>query len=112
LEISTPFLVLATMAVIYKSLRPFCGETLEDRRWISTAIWSGLFPQKLNALNFMLQKEGDIPQNVNFAIKASVAATFLQSNGVKFASGESVQPMEPPDLADVARALSVFVMFR
>jgi S1-C subfamily serine protease len=67
---------------------------------------------KLNALNVMLQKEGDMPQNVNFAIKASVAATFLQSNNVKFASGESVQTMEPPDLADLARALSVFVICR
>jgi serine protease Do len=58
----------------------------------------------------MLQKEGDIPQNVNFAIKASVAATFLQSNNVKFASVESLQTMEPPDLADLAKALSVFVI--
>ena len=52
----------------------------------------------------MLQKEGDIPQNVNFAIKASVAATFLQSNNVKFASGKSVQTMEPPDLADLGQS--------
>ena len=46
----------------------------------------GVVSSKLNALNVMLQKEGDIPQNVNFAIKASVAATFLQSNNVKFSS--------------------------
>jgi serine protease Do len=70
----------------------------------------GIVSAKLNALNVMLQKEGDIPQNVNFAIKASVAANFLQSNNVKFASGASLQTMEPPDLADLARALSVFVI--
>jgi S1-C subfamily serine protease/uncharacterized protein len=72
----------------------------------------GIVSAKLNALNVMLQKEGDIPQNVNFALKASVAATFLQSNNVKFAAGESLQSMESPDLADLARALSVFVICR
>jgi S1-C subfamily serine protease/uncharacterized protein len=72
----------------------------------------GVVSAKLNALNVMLQKEGDIPQNVNFAIKASVAATFLQSNNFKFTSGDSLQTMEPADLADLAKALSVFVICR
>ena len=50
--------------------------------------------------------EGDIPQNVNFAIKASVAANFLQDNNIKFQIGEATQTMKAPDLADQAKALS------
>ena len=67
---------------------------------------------KLNALKVMLRTEGDIPQNVNFALRASVAASFLQTNDIKFAIGESMQVMEPPDLAERAKAISVFVECR
>jgi S1-C subfamily serine protease/uncharacterized protein len=69
----------------------------------------GIVSAKLNALNIMLHTEGDIPQNVNFAIKASVAANFLQSNDIKFGLGESTQAMEPPDLAELAKSISIFV---
>ena len=50
-----------------------------------------------------------IPQNVNFAIKASVAANCLQDNKIKFQIGEATQPMKPPDLADAAKAFSVYI---
>jgi serine protease Do len=40
----------------------------------------GVVSAKLNALNIMVATKGDIPQNVNFAIKASVVANFLQTN--------------------------------
>ena len=72
----------------------------------------GIVSAKLNALKVMLRTEGDIPQNVNFALRASVAASFLQTNDVKFAIGESMQVMEPPDLAERAKAISVFVECR
>ena len=72
----------------------------------------GIVSSKLNALKMMIRNDGDIPQNVNFAIKASVAETFLQSNSVKFVAGDAVQAMEAPDLADLAKALSVFVVCR
>ena len=72
----------------------------------------GIVSSKLNALKMMIRNNGDIPQNVNFAIKASVAETFLQSNSVKFVAGDAVQAMEAPDLADLAKALSVFVVCR
>jgi serine protease Do len=72
----------------------------------------GIVSAKLNALNVMLATNGDIPQNVNFAIKASVAINFLQSNEVKFESGQSVLQLQPADIADEAKAMSVFVECR
>jgi S1-C subfamily serine protease len=71
----------------------------------------GIVTSKLNVIN-ALKNVGDIPQNVNFAIKASVAANFLQDNSVKFQIGEAAQPMKAADLADQAKALSVYIECR
>jgi S1-C subfamily serine protease len=57
----------------------------------------GVVSAKLNALKLMLVTQGDIAQNVNFA------------NGVGYATGAAAQPMQPADLADQAKAISVFV---
>jgi|SRR5271166_1926137 len=67
----------------------------------------GIVSAKLNALKFMAYTKGDIPQNVNFAIRALVAANFLQTNIIKFELGERTQAMQPADLADEAKAISV-----
>ena len=67
----------------------------------------GIVSAKLNAVKVMLATNGDIPQNVNFAIKASVAATFLQTDDVKFKTGTATQQMQPADIADKAKAISV-----
>jgi hypothetical protein len=53
--------------------------------------------------------QGDIPQNINFAIKGSVAATFLESYSVSFKVGSETTAMAPADLAAHAKSLSVFV---
>ena len=71
----------------------------------------GIVTSKLNVIS-ALKNVGDIPQNVNFAIKASVAANFLQDNSVKFQIGEASQPMKAADLADQAKALSVYIECR
>jgi len=47
----------------------------------------GIVVAKLNALG-IASATGDIPQNVNFAIKASVAAAFLDTQGVVRAEGQ------------------------
>jgi hypothetical protein len=83
------------------------GDPLLDQRGNVVGIVSA----KLDALN-TLRREGTIPENVNFAIKASVAANFLQTNDIKFAIGESTQTIEPTDLAEKAKAMSVFVVCR
>ena len=67
----------------------------------------GIVSAKLNALEIMAYTKGDIPQNVNFAIRALVAANFLQSNNIKFELGEGTQAMQPADLAEEAKAISV-----
>jgi hypothetical protein len=72
----------------------------------------GVVTAKLNALNVMVATKGDIPQNVNFAIKASVVANFLQSNGIKYDLGTSTQQIQPADIADHAKEMSVFVECR
>jgi serine protease Do len=71
----------------------------------------GIVSSKLNVIA-TLKNAGDIPENVNFAIKASVAANFLQDNSVKFQIGEASQPIKAADLADQAKALSVYIECR
>ena len=71
----------------------------------------GVVSSKLNFLS-EIRAQGDIPENVNFAIKASVVANFLQDNSIKFAIGEATEAMKGPDLADEAKALSAFVVCR
>ena len=68
----------------------------------------GIVTSKLNVWN-EIKAQGDIPENVNFAIKASAAAQFLQDNGIKFQIGEATQAMKGPDIADQAKALSAYV---
>jgi serine protease Do len=68
----------------------------------------GIVSSKLNFLG-ELKSQSDIPQNVNFAIKATVAANFLQDNNIKFQIGEATQTMKAADLADQAKALSAFI---
>lgn len=69
----------------------------------------GVVAAKLNALRTMVATQGDIPQNVNFAIKASVAANFLETNRLSFQPGQATTPLQPADLAEQARATSVFI---
>ena len=71
----------------------------------------GVVSSKLNFLS-EIKNAGDIPQNVNFAIKASVVANFLQDNSIKFQIGEATQAMKGPELADEAKALSAFIVCR
>jgi hypothetical protein len=72
----------------------------------------GVVTAKLNALKVMVATNGDIPQNVNFAIKGSVASAFLESNGVAFTQGSDTTALQPADLADHAKGMSVYVSCR
>jgi hypothetical protein len=60
----------------------------------------------------MLANNGDIPQNVNFAIKGRVLANFLESRRIAFTEGGTSQPIASPELADKATAMSVFILCR
>jgi S1-C subfamily serine protease len=50
----------------------------------------GVIVSKLNAQR-IAQRTGDIPQNVNFAVKGSEALAFLRGNGVEPALGDQPQ---------------------
>jgi S1-C subfamily serine protease len=69
----------------------------------------GVVSAKLNALNVMVATNGDIPQNVNFAIKGTLATSFLESNRVPLEQGTIAQALPSADLADQAKLMSVFI---
>jgi serine protease Do len=71
----------------------------------------GIVEGKLDATK-VANAIGDVPQNVNFAIKASVVATFLDSNGIHYASEVSAADRSPADVADNARRFTVQVECR
>lgn len=52
---------------------------------------------------------GEIPENVNFAIKVSVVLSFLDANRVSHVDvgGGVGQPLSTPDIVDLARAFTV-----
>ena len=68
----------------------------------------GVVTSKLNALRTVVAI-GDVPQNVNFAIKASALANFLESNRVAFATASETARLSPPDLAERAHSISAFI---
>lgn len=71
----------------------------------------GVVTAKLNAVKVMLASD-DLPQNVNFAIKAGTLTGFLDANRVKYKTGAPGKSMDPADLADRAREMSGFVVCR
>lgn len=70
----------------------------------------GVVSAKLNALKVALQG-GDLPQNVNFAVKSAILASFLNSNSIAIQSGAAAdKPLDSADLADRAKEISAFVL--
>jgi S1-C subfamily serine protease len=69
----------------------------------------GIVTAKLNALK-LAQASGDLVQNVNFALKASVVASFLDNNGIKYIPGSASSVLKPEELADLAKSMSVFIL--
>jgi S1-C subfamily serine protease len=68
----------------------------------------GVVVAKLNALATMALT-GDIPQNVNFAIKPEIVASFLQSENLPLGSVEQGGSLDTQQLASRARAFTVKV---
>ena len=77
----------------------------------------GVVVAKLNALKFA-SATGDIPQNVNFAIKASVAVAFLDAQRITYSAeappplptGYKLDGLSTPDIAARAQALAAQVV--
>jgi hypothetical protein len=68
----------------------------------------GIVVSKLDALK-VAAAIGDIPQNVNFGIHASVARTFLDANGVDYQTAPAERTLDPATIAAQAKAYTVLV---
>lgn len=78
------------------------GGPLLDRRGLVV----GVVVAKLNALR-VAQMTGDIPQNINFAVKLAPLKALLDANGVKYAGGGAhAAPLENEEIAVRARAFT------
>jgi len=63
---------------------------------------------KLNAIK-IAKVTGDIPQNINFAIKGSVILEFLEANDVKYLTRVPGQPLKVSEIAASAKEFTVIV---
>ena len=68
----------------------------------------GVVVTKLNA-KLVADETGDIPQNVNFAVKAFVAKDFLKSQGVAYRTAPSAAKRSNADVGDIGRQVTVLV---
>lgn len=68
----------------------------------------GVVTSKLDAL-FALAAIGDIPQNVNFALRGSSLYAFLLTYGITPTTASTTTKLEAPDLADRAASFSVAI---
>lgn len=53
------------------------------------------------------ETDGTLPQNVNFAIKSTVATAFMQASGVEYKTRNSAKELRPADVAREGRPATV-----
>jgi ankyrin repeat protein len=68
----------------------------------------GIVKSKLSATK-MLKATGDIPQNINFAIKSNVLTSFLNVHGVNYKSNSNDRVRNVADIVDSARDTAVAI---
>jgi len=68
----------------------------------------GVVVASLSALK-IAKVYGRLPQNVNFAINASVARTFLDANAIRYDAAPSVAKLETADIGERARRFTVLI---
>ena len=68
----------------------------------------GVVVTKLNA-KIVAEETGDIPQNVNFAVKGTIARDFLRAQGVAFRSAPSKDRRSNADVGEIGRQVTVLV---
>lgn len=68
----------------------------------------GVVVSKLNA-QVVADATGDMPQNVNFAIRGEIAKLFLFQHGVEPILGEGNEPIASVDLAELAAGFTGFI---
>jgi S1-C subfamily serine protease len=68
----------------------------------------GLVTEKLNTLK-VAELTGDIPQNVNFALKASVMSSFLENHQIGYQASQSGKKLSGPEISATGRTFTVSV---
>jgi len=68
----------------------------------------GVVVTKLNA-RVVAEETGDLPQNVNFALKGDVARTFLDELSVRYRAAQSTSRLGNADVGDIGRRVTVMV---
>ena len=68
----------------------------------------GMVAGKLNALG-VLRATGDIPQNINFAIKTGVIRDFLDNSVVAYETSAPGTELKTSEIADAARAWTLLI---
>ena len=71
----------------------------------------GVVVSKLDAV-MMADAFGDIPQNINFAIRGDVAQSMLASNGISFDRAGQSRRFDGPELAAELEAATVLIECR
>ena len=69
----------------------------------------GVVVSKLSALK-VAEITGDLPQNVNFAIKRRIVEAFLDSHDVDYISAQSTENLDAADIAGAAKKYTVRVL--
>jgi S1-C subfamily serine protease len=68
----------------------------------------GIVVSKLDALK-LAQRTGDLPQNINFAIRGDAVRSFLEAQGVDFTASSSSAKLENTEIARRGTAVTVLV---
>jgi S1-C subfamily serine protease len=68
----------------------------------------GVVVTKLNA-RIVAEETGDLPQNVNFALKGEIARGFLEQLAVHYRTAASTAHLSNADVGDIGRRVTVLV---
>jgi S1-C subfamily serine protease len=68
----------------------------------------GIVVTKLNA-RIVAEETGDLPQNVNFALKGEIARSFLDELAIRYRSAPSTTRLGNADVGDLGRRVTVMV---
>jgi S1-C subfamily serine protease len=68
----------------------------------------GMVAAKLNALKFA-KATGDMPENINFAIKTGALRDFLDNSVVAYQTSETKAELKTADIARTARAYTLLI---
>ena len=68
----------------------------------------GIVVTKLNA-QIVAEETGDLPQNVNFAVKGDLARVFLDELGIRPQTATSTARLSNADVGDIGRRVTVMV---